>query len=382
MHLILILYWFAWSLVLYTDALFPVLLLLRGLIRPQAYRTAGITPDVSLVITVHNEEACIAARLDNVLALDYPSDRLEVIVASDGSSDHTNEIVRGYQTPGIRLLELPWRGKTVALNNAVAAASGEILVFSDANSIYHPESIRRLVAPFADPRVGGVAGNQRYLPKAVGERYAKGERLYWVYERLLKLLQSNGGNTIAATGAIYAIRRSLFRNVPSGVTDDFVISTSVILQGYRLVYVAEAVAWEPVATSAQREYNRKVRVITQGFRSIMVMRELLNPFRYGFYAVQLFTHKVLRRLLLIPLLVILLLNPLLWTQGLIYQLLLVVQIAFYGCALLGSMLEKKAIGQIPVLALPYYFFVVHVAAIVGLMKALRGHRIDLWEPQH
>ena len=225
----------------------------------------------------------------------------------------------------MRVLDLPRTGKATALNTAVAASTGQILVFSDANTAYAPDAIRQLVRAFADPEVGGVAGNQVYLPSkaasgpvptdptaatAVGE----GERTYWDFDRLVKDAESLGGSVISATGAIYAMRRELFVEVPDGVTDDFVTSTQVIAAGRRLVFEPAAVAIEPVAGSSGREYRRKVRIMTRGLRGVTVARGLLDPRRTGFYALQLVTHKVLRRLMAIPVLVIAATSVALWDE--------------------------------------------------------------------
>ena len=319
----------------------------------------------------------MAAKLDNILSLDYPRAQLEVIIASDGSNDGTNEIVRGYAGQGVKLLALPRQGKAPALDAAVAAAHGEILVFSDANSMYGPGALRALARPFADPEVGGVAGNQRYLSKKSESLSGDGEKSYWSFDRKLKQSQSRSGNAISATGAIYAIRRSLFRGVPVGVTDDFAVSTDVIVQGRRLVFAPDAEAFEPVAGSGGAEFGRKVRVITRGLRGVLVVRrELLNPLRYGFYAFQLFAHKVLRRLVVFPLLLLLLISPLLWNQGLIYQIATVAQLAFYGCALLGLLLANTRLGRLKPFTIPYFFCMVNAACMIATFNLIRGHRID------
>lgn len=376
----LMLFWSSLGVIGYAYVLFPALVFLRGLLRHRPYRTAAITPRVSMIIAAHNEARGIAAKLDNILALDYPRDRLEVVIASDGSTDDTLAILGEYAGRGVRRLALPRVGKANALNAAVGVSSGEILVFSDANSIYAPDAIRKLVAPFADPEVGGVAGNQCYLTGGKGAADA-GERGYWAFDRLMKRFQSGSGNAISATGAIYAIRRSLFRTVPGGVTDDFVTSTSVILQGYRLVFAPDAIAYEPVAGASGVEFGRKVRIITRGLRAVVTMRELLNPFRYGFYAIQLFSHKVLRRLVAVPLLVLLAISPSLWRRNLIYRLATVAQIGAYGCGILGLLLGDTRLGRLRIFALPSFFCLVNAAALRASINVLRGHRIDLWEPQ-
>ena len=377
MSLTLIFFWAAAIVVVYTYLLFPLIIFVRGLWLRKPYRTADITPRVSLLIAAHNEAETIGAKLDNILALDYPMEHLDVIIASDGSDDGTNAVVQRYAEHGVRLLPLPRLGKAPALNAAAAAASGEILAFSDANSMFAPDAIRALVRPFADPQVGGVAGNQRYLRKESGG----GETSYWRFDRKLKQSQSRAGNAISATGAIYAIRRALFEPIPGGVTDDFFTSTGVVVRGYRLVFAPDAVAYEPVAASSGREFERKVRVITRGLQAVVLRRTLLNPLRHGFYALQLFSHKVLRRLVVFPLLFLAILSPLLWTRGLIYRLVTVAQAAFYSLALLHILLRKRRVAQAKILSLPFYFCMVNTACLLAALNLLRGRRIERWEPR-
>lgn len=376
------LFWATFTAIVFTYVVFPAIIFVRGRLVRKPVRSAEITPAITMVIAAHNEAANIGAKLDNVLAMDYPREQLEVIVASDGSNDGTNEIVRGYAEHNVRLLALPRQGKAPALDAGVAAAQGDILVFSDANSMYHPQSLRALARPFADPEVGGVAGNQVYIAEPGEGLTGDGEQSYWSFDRKLKQSQSASGNAISATGAIYAIRRSLFRGVPVGVTDDFAVSTDVIAQGYRLVFAPDAIAYEPVASTGGIEFGRKVRVITRGLRGVLIVRrELLNPLRFGFYAFQLLSHKVLRRLVAFPLLLLLLLSPLLWNAGLIYQLATVLQLAFYGCALLGMLLRNQRIGRAKILTIPFFFCMVNVASMIAAINLIRGHRIDFWEPQ-
>lgn len=375
-------FWAAVGVIIYIYAVFPLLILLRGALFPRPYRQEDITPRVSLVIAAYNEARDIGDKLENILELDYPRDLLDVVIASDGSTDATNEIVAQYaeQYSHIRLLALPRQGKAGALNDGVAASTGEILVFSDGNSKYLPDAIRQLVRPFADPSIGGVAGNQRYLPPTKEVSNA-GETSYWSFDRLLKVYESRGGNVISATGAIYAIRRSLFQGVPEGVTDDFVTSTRVIAQGYRLVFAVDAIALEPVAKSVGLEYGRKVRVMTRGLNAVVMMRELLNPFRHGFYALQLFSHKVLRRLVFLPMLVLLVVTPFLWNEGVFYQLALFAQLAFYGLALLGAVFEKSGRKLPKIASIPFFITMVYTAAMIASWNVLRGRQVRSWKPQ-
>jgi cellulose synthase/poly-beta-1,6-N-acetylglucosamine synthase-like glycosyltransferase len=255
----IILFWSAVLLILYTYIGFPLFILLRGLLwgRPDQYDEHTTLPSVSIVISAYNEAKTIAEKLDNILSLEYPREKLEIVIASDGSTDGTNEIVEQYKELGVKFLPLPHHGKSAALNAAVATAKGEILVFSDANSIYKTDAIQKLIRPFADSKVGGVAGNQIYRADISGGSSSHGERAYWSFDRILKISQSKSGHTLAATGAIYAIRRSLFQPIPDGVSDDFVTSTRVIAQGYRLVFAPDAIAYEPVAATSPSSSGAK-----------------------------------------------------------------------------------------------------------------------------
>jgi cellulose synthase/poly-beta-1,6-N-acetylglucosamine synthase-like glycosyltransferase len=209
-----------------------------------------------------------------------------------------------------------------------------------------------------------------------------GERAYWNLDRFMKQAESKAGNTISATGAIYAIRRSLFQTVQEGVTDDFVTSTGVIEQGYRLVFAPDAVAFEPVAVASSIEFGRKVRVITRGLRAVFNTRSrLLNPFQYGFYAIQLFSHKVMRRLVVYPLLILLIVTPLLWEAGWLYQLAMIGQLAFYSFAFIGMLLDGTRFRRLKFFTIPFYFCLVNAAALIASLNVLRGRQIKRWEPQ-
>ena len=381
-------FWGGVALAAWTYVLFPACLWLRARLSPHPHRTGDATPTVSLVICAYNEAKSLGARLENALALDYPSDRLEIVVASDGSTDGTNAIAGGFASRGVRLLALPRQGKIPALNAAVASARGDVLVFSDANSLYESGALRALLRPFADPGVGGVAGDQRYLRAGQLPDGGEGERAYWDFDRLLKRWQSEAGSVTSSTGAIHAIRRELFRSVPSGVTDDFWISTNVVAQGHRLVFANDAAAWEPATPASGSEFRRKVRVITRGLRAVWLMRELANPLRHGFYSVQLLSHKVLRRLAIVPMAAILLATPWLWNAGSLYRGAALVQLVFYLAAALGALLpplQATAPGWarrlVKLLALPTFFCMANAAAGLAALNVVRGRRIDSWEPQ-
>jgi cellulose synthase/poly-beta-1,6-N-acetylglucosamine synthase-like glycosyltransferase len=376
-------FWGAVAVLAYTYAGFPLLVLARAAVRPRPYRTGDVRPPVSVLIAAHNEATAIGPKLESVLAAAYPGGRREVIVASDGSDDGTEEVVRRYEDRGVRLLALPRVGKAAALNRAIAVATGEVLVFTDANSALEPDAVTALVRPFADPTVGGVAGDQRYRRRGDEAAVTGGERRYWDFDRLLKVAESRAGNAISATGALYAVRRELVGEVPEGVTDDFATSTGVIAAGARLVFAPDAVAWEPVAASGEVEFGRKVRVMTRGLRGVVVRRELLDVRRHGFYTVQLVSHKVLRRLMVVPLAVLAVASPALWRRGRLYRLATVGQVLFYGAGaaglLAGSSGRRRGRGRL--LAIPAFFCLVNAASVKACWNLVTGRRIDRWEPQ-
>ena len=379
----LTIFWAAVILIVYTYIGFPLGVILRGLFwdRPYKHKELTTPPSVSIVISAYNEASSIGAKLDNILSLEYPRDCLEVIIASDGSTDGTDAIVKQYEEYGVKLLSLSRVGKAAALNTAVKAARGDILVFSDANSIYKTDAIQQLVRPFGDPKVGGVAGNQVYRTEGAGGSTTDGERAYWNFDRMLKQYQGKSGNTLAATGAIYAIRRSLFEPIPDGVSDDLFTSTGIIVRKYRLIFAPEAIAYEPVAATSQVEFGRKVRVIMRSWKAFFFRRELLDPFRYKYYTIQLFSHKILRYLVVFPLLALFLVSPFLWKAGFLYQVATIGQIVFYSCALLGWRLKGNRFGRKKIFTIPFYFCMVNAASLIAIINVLRGRQIKHWEPQ-
>lgn len=377
-----IVFWLMAALLLYVYGGFTLLVVIVAQWRRRTVRQQDITPRLSLIIPVWNEEKAIAARLDNALALDYPRELLEIIVPSDGSSDRTEEIVQGYAARGVKLLALPRRGKIHALKDAVRAAGGEILVFSDANSMYERDALRKLARNFADPEVGGVCGNQVYLKNKKADAASAGENMYWSFDKWLKRMESLTGSIVSAHGAIYAIRRSLYQPPASAaVTDDFAISTAVIAQGYRLVFEGEAIAYEEPMPAAEREFSRKVRIMNRGLRGVLLRRRLLNPARYGFYALILFSHKVLRRLVPFFLLVLLAASWLVHARHGFYLFAAVAQTLFYALAGLGYALRRRRLGRLKFFYVPFFYCLANAAALLAIIKLLRGNRIEFWQPQ-
>ena len=370
----------------YTYLVFPLVTLLRGLIFKRTWTQDDSAPPVSLIIVCHNEEYGSQAKLENVACCNYPTNSLEIIVASDGSDDRTAEIVKAFPDKRVKLFEMERRGKIPTLNHAVEHATGEILVFTDANSVLRDDALRKLTRHFADENIGCVAGNQVYvkdtrqLDEKTADRWEDGETSYWNLDRMLKQAQTNAGNAIAATGALYAIRARLFQKVPEGVTDDFYISTRSIQQGYQLIFDREAIAYEAVVKKSTVELGRKVRIMTRGMRSLLFSLDLMNPFRYGFYAIQLISHKLLKRLCVLPLLVLIFMTPWLFQWNFFFKGLSFLIWGGLLMTLFSLATSRIWIGKTKPCRILSFFALVNFAALLAILNILSGKKIDMWQP--
>jgi len=352
---------------------YPMLLWLRSRIAPKAIMREQITPSVDLVICAHNEADAIEAKLRNALALNYPQDALTIWVASDGSTDNTVKRASAFVSGRLHVLDLPRGGKAAALNHVVSLGEAEVIAFSDANSMWQDDALLALVSPLADQDVGGSAGDQQY-EKALAQN--SGERGYWNFDRLLKSWQSQAGNVISATGAIYCVRRELFEPAPADATDDFMISTAVIAAGKRLVFAQDAVAVEPAATASGIEFQRKVRVISRGLRSVWYRRALLNPAGYGLYAFELLVHKLWRRLVWIPLLMLILLSPFGLKGDAMSTLISLAVLSFTCIAVLGLLWSE--LRRCRIFSVAAFIMMVNVACAVAAYKFVTGQRMTQW----
>ncbi|MFY9619538.1 MAG: glycosyltransferase family 2 protein [Pyrinomonadaceae bacterium] len=374
-----IFFWFAAAALVYTYAAYPVLVTLISMLRPRRLMRGPYQPTVSVIITAYNEERDIAGKLENTLALDYPKELLEIIVASDCSSDRTDEIVRGFESRGVQLYRQPQRlGKTTAQNSAVERATGEILLFSDATTMYDPNVLRAMMPNFADATVGCVAGRLIYVDPS-GSAVGRGAVSYWNYETFVKKHESRACSLIGASGCMYAVRRSAYLPLYPEAHGDFIIATKMVQQRLRTVFEPEAICTEETNRRAGNELSMRVRVITQTFNDLWRHRAMLNPFRSGFYAVQLFSHKVMRYLVPFFLVVTFVTSAALVTTSLFYRLAFAVQVIGYVCAALSAALERVGFRS-RVLALPQYFVLANLASVLALYKLVRGERYARWEP--
>lgn len=370
-----LLFWASLSVVLYTYVGFFALVRLVSLVRSRPVRKGGSEPPVSMIVAAYNEERVIREKIENSLKLDYPKDRLEILVAADGSSDRTADIAREYADRGVRVLHEPERrGKTMALNRAAPEAKGEILFFSDANTFYEPDTVRKIARNFGDPEVGGVSGRKVILEES-GRRATKGEKGFWGYEALLKILETRIGSISTADGEIFAVRKALFRAIPRKVVhDDMYLTLDLVRRGYRVVYEPEATSAEAASKSLKDEFFLKTRYASAGYPLVWEFRDLLLPPR-GWFGFQFLSHKLLRWAAPFPL-ALLFASSLLSSSPWIHAFGLL-QAAFYAAALAGGLfsLAKVEVGP---LYFPLYFCMGNGAALYGFFKAFGAGQSTLW----
>jgi cellulose synthase/poly-beta-1,6-N-acetylglucosamine synthase-like glycosyltransferase len=371
-------FWLSVAALIYTYAGYPLLLLIMSWLRQREVRRAAFEPFISVIVTAYNEERDLAAKLENTLKLDYPRELLEIIVASDCSTDRTDEIAQAFAARGVRLVRQPHRqGKTAAQNMAVTEARGEIIVFSDATSLYERDVLRVMMPSFADPSVGCVAGRLIYVDPAES-RVGRGARSYWGYETFLKRHESRVCSLIGASGCLYAVRRSAYVPLYNEACSDFIIATKMVEQNLRAVYEPDAVCTEETNRQTGKELKMRVRIIAQTFTDLWRHRAMMNPFRSGFYAVQLLSHKVMRYAVPFLLIAILATSGILARYTTLYFVVFVSQAGCYLSALGAWILERAGVHS-RVLALPQYFVLSNLAALIACYQFLRGERYAHWE---
>jgi cellulose synthase/poly-beta-1,6-N-acetylglucosamine synthase-like glycosyltransferase len=370
-------FWFSLGVCVYIYFGYPALLLVVSRLRPKAVREDDVTPHVTFVIPANNEERNIAAKIENTLALDYPADRVEALVVSNGSTDRTNEIVRTYPDGRVRLIALEQPGKMAALNEGARSARGEILVFTDADFFLDLHSLRSLARKFADPDVGGVCGTRSSGMQRDGDATGEGEGMYARWDRWQKVRESEIGSVFAADGLLYAVRKELYVPIDDPAqADDIAISARVVLQGKRLLFDPQATAWERSTVRAQEEFGRKIRVTNHSVRALLNLRSAL--FTRGFYSVELLSHKLVRHLIPFFLISLFAASVALIRRGPLYALALAGQLVVYGLATAGAVLRSRTIGRAKLLTVPYYFCFVNAAAFLGVLSILRGERLTAW----
>jgi cellulose synthase/poly-beta-1,6-N-acetylglucosamine synthase-like glycosyltransferase len=379
------LFWVMGGLILYTYAGYPLLLwLLAKLARraPPPELPDDQLPTATVLVAAHNEEAIIAAKLANGAALDYPPGKLDFLFGSDGSIDQTEAIIREHGGPNVRLSAFrPRRGKARTLNDLAPQAGGEILVFTDANTLFDPLAVRRLARHFADPRVGGVCGRLVLHRPEVDPHQADSaeadEGLYWRYENKIKSWEGRLGVLSAASGAIYAGRRSLFRPLPTGrlISDDLLIAAGVLAQGRAFTFESSALAYETLAADTHDSLRRKIRVGEAAYNVIPHIWPLLMPWRGG-VAWMFWSHKMVRWAVPFLLIGLLVVSAGLWADG-FYRLALAAQLAGYAAAALGYWLETRG-RRTGWLSFPYYFAGANLALLLGFLRSVARPTGPAW----
>jgi len=377
-----IIYWLIFGIIIYAYIGYPIVLYLLSklfeLKNKKELNEYDKWPKVDLLIAAYNEEKGISAKIENCLMLDYPKDLLHIWIASDGSSDNTNKIVNKYTEAheNIHLLEFPRTGKSGILNKAMESVKSEIVVFSDANTEYSTDAVKRLVKHFEDPDVGCVSG--RLIYGNPGETISgKGESLYWKYETSLKKMESKLGYVAGANGAIYAVRRDLFEPFPPRtINDDFTLSMKIVKNGFKSIYDKNAIVYEDVAPTMESEFNRHVRDGAGHYIAVVHLLGLLNPF-LGLRSFIYWSHRIFRWM--VPfLLIFLFMANISLLDELSYRALFILQCIFYLFAIIGWVSIKKA--KLPFLIyVPFYFCNLNSALFLGFLRVVANVQKTTWE---
>jgi cellulose synthase/poly-beta-1,6-N-acetylglucosamine synthase-like glycosyltransferase len=378
MVFVVILFWSCCLLLTYVYVLYPALVSALAARYGRTVQRGDALPAVTIIVTVYNEEKCIRAKLDNLAELNYPPQLLDVIVGSDASSDSTEAIAASYDRLRVRVLRVEGRqGKTACQNAAAASAKGEVLIFTDATTRLHADAVRRLVENFADAAVGCVAGRLDYVTD-VENLTGRGGRAYWDYEVRLRAGESLLGSLIGVSGCLYAVRRSAYRPIHPYLISDFVIAMRMREQGLRTILAPDAVCFEATLDRGHEELAMRTRVAARSLNALVAERRFLNPARYGLFAWQLWSHKVLRYA-----------TPLLWliaiganlalASQMPYLVLLLAQFALIAAGAVGFLLQQRG-HKLGLLTRPYYFLLTNVASLIATLRYLQGERIVTWTP--
>ena len=372
-------FWLSAFLLVHIYFLYPGILAVAGSIINRSTapnRGEGELPTVSLVIAAYNEEDIIEEKIRNSLQLEYPDDKFEIVVFSDASSDGTDSIVRSYADEGVRLERIEGRvGKTECQNRVAERLTSDIIVFSDANSMYEPDAIGHLVEAFG-PDVGCVVGELCYQQNGV-----EAESVYWRFEKLIKRLEPTVSSIVGANGAIYAVRRSSYVPLPSDQISDFAEPLAIVRRGERVEYTSEARAWENPGATIGSELSRRIRISTRSWHTLLDYTSLLNPFRYPLFSFQLASHHVIRWLNPLLLIAIAVTNVALvaTTDNPLYVLALSGQVGFYALAVTGGLLDRFGRSNPIVTYVPYYFCALNYSLLAALWNVVRNRNFVTWE---
>ncbi|HID55437.1 TPA: glycosyltransferase family 2 protein [Candidatus Poribacteria bacterium] len=379
-------FWASIFFLIYTYFGYPLILFVLSLFKTlPPKKSYDQHPFVSVIISAYNEEKVIGAKLKNLLDQEYPKERLEVIVVSDGSTDKTDAIVRRFADLGVKLIKLPDRGgKPRALNVGVSHAEGEIILFSDSRQLYARDALKEIVANFGDESVGAVSGELHLVKSSDGlseelDEAMESIGLYWRYEKLLRKLESRIDSSMGATGAIYAIRRDLFHPIPEDtILDDVLIPMRVVLQGYRVIFEPKAKAFDLITPDPKREFARRVRTLAGNFQLFLRFKELYSPFRNRILF-QMISHKIFRLFIPFALISAFILNALLINSVSLYKITFTVQLFSYLSAFSGRFTSRGSSKFWGILSVPRVFLMLNAAVMVGLYRYMMGKQKVTWD---
>ena len=374
-----VIFWMCLLVIFYVYAGYPVMLSLLAIFKKRRVIKADITPSVSLIVAAYNEGKAIEEKIKNSMGLEYPKDKFEVIIASDCSTDMTDEIVRRYSKEGIILARLEGRrGKTAVQNQAVMRAKGEILVFSDATTIFAADCIKKIVRSFADPNVGCVGG--KIVFKRGSGLFTGEKNMQERYDEFIRAKEARIKTTFGLTGCLYAVRKNLYAPLEDDQTSDFVLPLKVIEKGFSVVCDSDAVGYEEVSRDVESEFNRRVRTTRAGMKGLSAMTHMLFFSSGPFVSFGLLSHKVLRWLTPYLMLGILLINIAIFDFGFIYKLALISQALFYVLVVVGFKFERA--GRKPkIFTIPFNFAMINIAAVFGLIRFLMGRNQEIWQTE-
>ncbi len=374
-------FWLLIFLIIYTYFFYPLLLCIFAKIFRREVKKSSREPSVSIIVSVCDEEDVIEKKIRNLLSLDYPHDKIEILIGSDGSTDQTNDIIRRCQDMRFKLIEkAERRGKMAMINELAGIAKSEIIVFTDARQAFASDALRQLVDNFADESVGCVSGELIFRDeKSVT---GKGINLYWKYEKFLRNKEAQIHSMLGATGAIYAIRRSLFKPAPGNtVLDDMFIPIKIILQGYRAAFDPSAHAYDHAAENPEEEYRRKVRTLYGNYQIFSFIPEAFNPLKSPI-ALQLISHKLLRLLVPFFMIAVFIINALLMGHE-PYLVIFKLQALFYATAISGALLRRYKYGTLTPVAkicfIPYIFCLLNFSAFMGFFRFLTASQEITWK---
>jgi cellulose synthase/poly-beta-1,6-N-acetylglucosamine synthase-like glycosyltransferase len=383
-----ILFWFSLFVIFYSYIGYGILLYFLVQVKnlftgnkPQNSGKEIFEPEISLIVSAYNEEDFIERKIKNTLELIYPADKLKIIFITDGSSDNTHQIITRYKNI-LSLHEPERRGKLAAMNRAMQFVNTPYVIFSDANTLLNVDCIREIAKHYADAKVGGVAGEKKVINDIDDTAAGVGEGLYWKYESFLKKLDSSFHSVVGAAGELFSVRTDLFEKEEKNVIiEDFVQSLKICMKGYVIKYEPNAYAIETSSASMKEEQKRKVRICAGAFQAMAILKGLFNFFKYPVLSFQFISHRILRWTICPVCLVTLLISNVLITinsSERVYSVILVLQICFYICALIGWFFANKNI-KLKFLYIPYYFLFMNVAVFLGFKRFMMKQQTVLWE---